>query len=199
MRSEVLARLDQIARGEIVSQSGVTRVTGVTRPKCYTQKAASLHALPLLHPETGKGFTSHSFPVTAGVTAEPLDAFDLTERMAIAVVDSNVPLAYAHAWAAFQIRNPPQVSAAEWCRAVDDAGRFLDEWAGLALDFGWQPDDIFGPGRSCVVLRRQTDTGARAIQCNKNGRASIHANNSEFSWTAGRGLKIGSKSRPTCL
>jgi hypothetical protein len=29
-------------------------------------------------------------------------------------------------------------------RAVDDAGRFLDEWAGLALDFGWRPSNIFG-------------------------------------------------------
>jgi hypothetical protein len=145
MLSEVLARLGQIARGEIASKSGVTGVTGVTRPKCYTQKAASLHALPLLHPETGKGLTSHSFSVTARLTAEPLDAFDLAERAAIAVVDANVPRAYADAWAAFQIRKPPQVSAAEWYRAVDDAGRFLDEWGDLALDFDWQPGDIFGP------------------------------------------------------
>jgi hypothetical protein len=35
-------------------------------------------------------------------------------------------------------------SEADWFRAVDDAGRFRDEWAGLALDFGWQPSDIFG-------------------------------------------------------
>jgi hypothetical protein len=145
MRSEVLIRLERIARGEIVPKSGVTGVTGVTRPNCYTQKPASLHALPLLHPETGKARTSHTSSVTARVTAEPLDAFDPAERAAIAVVDANVPPAYAGAWAAFQIRNPPHVSAAEWYRAVDDAGRFLDEWAGLALDFGWQPNDIFGP------------------------------------------------------
>ena len=29
---------------------------------------------------------------------------------------------------------------------MDDAGRFLDEWASLTLDFGWRPLDIFGPG-----------------------------------------------------
>src|SRR5262245_36097107 len=144
MRSEVLARLGQIARGEIVSESGVTGVTGVTKPKCYTQKTASLHALPPLHLETGKARTSHTFSVTARLTAEPLDAFDLAERAAIAVVDANVPRAYADAWAAFQIRNPPQVPIAEWYRAWDDAGRFLDEWASLAMDFGWQSDDIFG-------------------------------------------------------
>jgi hypothetical protein len=72
-----------------------------------------------------------------------VDAVNLAERAAIAVVDATIPQAYADAWAAFQIR--PQVSAAEWYRAMDDAGHFLDEWAGLASDFGWQPDDIFGP------------------------------------------------------
>jgi hypothetical protein len=96
--------------------------------------------LPSLHPEIGKARTTHTF----SVTAEPLDAFNLAERSAIAVEDASVPRAYADAWAAFQIRNPPQVPTAEWYRAVDDAGRFLDEWASLALDFGWQSDDIFG-------------------------------------------------------
>src|SRR5262245_18617820 len=38
----------------------------------------------------------------------------------------------------------PQGHHDQWFRAVDDAGRFLDEWAGLALDFGWGPSDIFG-------------------------------------------------------
>ena len=57
-----------------------------------------------------------------------------------------MPPAYADAWAAFQTRKPAQVSEAEWLRAVDAAGRFLDEWASLALDFGWRPPDIFGPG-----------------------------------------------------
>jgi hypothetical protein len=54
------------------------------------------------------------------------------------------PEAYADAWAVFQIRKPTNVSGADWYRAVDDAGRFLDEWASLALDFGWQLSDIFG-------------------------------------------------------
>jgi len=67
------------------------------------------------------------------------------ERAAIAIVDARVPPAYAEAWAALQLRKPGPVSADDWFRAVDDAGRFLDEWATLALDFGWQPDDIFGP------------------------------------------------------
>jgi hypothetical protein len=72
------------------------------------------------------------------------DNFAVAERAAIAIVDGGVPPAYADAWAVFQIRKPVHVSAAEWFQAVDDAGRFLDEWAPLALDFGWRPLDIFG-------------------------------------------------------
>lgn len=74
------------------------------------------------------------------------DEFAEAERAAIAVVDGRVPTAYADAWAAFQIRKPGHASAGDWYRAVDDAGRFLDAWARLALDFGWRPPDIFGSG-----------------------------------------------------
>jgi hypothetical protein len=73
------------------------------------------------------------------------DAFDVAERAAIAIELGRVPPAYADAWAAFQTRKPGHVSEAEWFRAVDDAGRFLDEWARLAFDFGWRPLDILGP------------------------------------------------------
>lgn len=72
------------------------------------------------------------------------DDFAVAERAAIAIELGGVPPAYADGWAAFQIRKPGHVSAAEWSRAVDDADRFLDEWANLAFDFGWRPDDIFG-------------------------------------------------------
>ena len=74
------------------------------------------------------------------------DEFAVAERAAIAVEDGQVPPAYADAWAAFQTRRPPHVTEAEWLCAVNDGGRFLDEWARLALDFGWQPEDIFGAG-----------------------------------------------------
>lgn len=72
------------------------------------------------------------------------DEFAVAERAAIAVQDGKIPPAYADAWAVFQVRKPGHVSAAAWFQAVDNAGRFLDEWAGLALDFGWRPSDIFG-------------------------------------------------------
>lgn len=80
---------------------------------------------------------------TAAGTRLPYE-FDLAERAAIAIELGRVPPAYAEAWAAFQTRNAGHVSQAKWFQAVDDAGQFLDEWAGLALDFGWWPTDIFG-------------------------------------------------------
>jgi hypothetical protein len=73
------------------------------------------------------------------------DELAAAERAAIAVVDGRVPMVYADAWAAFQIRKPSHAAAGEWYRAVDDAGRFLDAWGELALSFGWRPIDIFGP------------------------------------------------------
>lgn len=72
------------------------------------------------------------------------DELAVAERAAISVEDGRVPPAYSDAWAAFQTRRPGHGSEAKWFRAVDDAGRFLDEWAVLALDFGWPPDDLFG-------------------------------------------------------
>jgi hypothetical protein len=55
-------------------------------------------------------------------------------------------------------------------------GRFLDDWAGLALDFGWRPPDIFGPGGLArVVLRRRTGAGARPGQCHHRVRPDFRA------------------------
>jgi hypothetical protein len=146
MKAETLAHLEKIGRGEIAPKSGVTGVTSVTLKAVTPQKPAPLHLLHLLHLERDKKKTANSGGVTAGVTSKLSDAFDLAERAAIAIELGRVPPDYADAWAAFQTRQPGHVSEAEWLRAVDDAGSFLDEWAGLALDFGWQSPDIFGVG-----------------------------------------------------
>jgi hypothetical protein len=36
-----------------------------------------------------------------------------------------------------------RVSDAEWRRALDDAGRFLDQWGSLAVEFDWSPGELF--------------------------------------------------------
>lgn len=140
MRADVLERLSAIARGEIASVPGGTHGTrGTTRVL-----TASLHGTLAGTPGTLKGQKSQLFRVFQAFQVEH-NEFAEAERAAIAVVDGQVPTAYADAWAAFQIRKPGDASAGDWYRAVDDAGRFLDAWAALALDFGWRPTDIFGP------------------------------------------------------
>ena len=90
MKAETLARLGQIARGEIVPKSRVTGVTGVTHRVVTLQKPASLHLLHPLHLATGKGKTQH-FDNATGVTDDPSEAFDLAERAAIAIELGRVP------------------------------------------------------------------------------------------------------------
>jgi hypothetical protein len=74
----------------------------------------------------------------------PADGAAEAERAAIAIEMGGVPPAYADAWAAFQTRQQRGPSEADWWRAVDGAGRFLDEWGSFALGFGWRASDIFG-------------------------------------------------------
>jgi hypothetical protein len=142
MRTEVLARLGAIARGEVVARTGGTGGTVNCVPP---QSCPSFHALHLFHLKDDKKENANSGRGTTGGTSQTPD-IAVAERAAIAIELGGVPPAYADTWAALQSRKPERVSEAEWLLAVNDAGRFLDEWAGLALDFGWRPDDIFGPG-----------------------------------------------------
>ena len=139
MRTGELERLSAIARGEIVTvPCGTPGTHGTSRVL-----TPSAHGTLAGTPGTSRGQKNPLFHAFHVFHVEH-DGFAEAERAAIAVEDGRVPLPYADAWAAFQMRKPVHVAEAEWFRAVDDAGRFLDEWAGLALDFGWQPSDIFG-------------------------------------------------------
>ena len=53
------------------------------------------------------------------------------------------PERYRNAWARFQLRRPAGVTEQAWRQAIDDAGRFLDQWGKLADSFGWSPGDLF--------------------------------------------------------
>jgi hypothetical protein len=49
----------------------------------------------------------------------------------------------ATACRACALRKPMAVSNEVWQRAIDDAGRFLDDWAGLAVEFDSTAGDLF--------------------------------------------------------
>jgi hypothetical protein len=42
-----------------------------------------------------------------------------------------------------QVQKPVHVTVEQWRQAIDDAGRFLDQWGSLAVQFGWTPGDLF--------------------------------------------------------
>src|ERR1700724_672006 len=45
--------------------------------------------------------------------------------------------------ARLQVQKPVRVSDAEWRQAIDDAGRFLDQWGKLAMELGWTAGELF--------------------------------------------------------
>jgi hypothetical protein len=69
------------------------------------------------------------------------DLAGLEERKGMA--SDSVPERYLDAWARFQLQCPAGVTEQAWRQAIDDAGRFLDQWGKLADSFGWSPGDLF--------------------------------------------------------
>ena len=73
----------------------------------------------------------------------------LEERKGMAM--GKVPERYLDAWARFQLQCPGGVSEERWHQAIDDAGRFLDQWGKLADCFGWSPGDLFDVPRDGAI------------------------------------------------
>src|SRR5208337_4993733 len=65
-----------------------------------------------------------------------------------------VPEPYRDAFTRLKCQRPICVGEAAWLQAINDAGRFFDQWASLAVEFGWKPDDLFdvpGEGKSGLI------------------------------------------------
>jgi hypothetical protein len=77
----------------------------------------------------------------AGVARPEPDDADLEERKGMAM--GSVPEPYLDAWARLQCQKPMRVSDDDWRQAIDAAGRFLDQWGSLAVEFQWKPADLF--------------------------------------------------------
>ncbi|WP_201836202.1 hypothetical protein [Microvirga zambiensis] len=68
---------------------------------------------------------------------------DTSERQAIAEIEGGVTLVFSLAFAAFQIGCSAGCSVDLWQRAIDDAGRFLDQHGHAAAALGWMAADLF--------------------------------------------------------
>ena len=73
--------------------------------------------------------------------AEPIDLAAIEERAGLAA--DRVPAVYLDAWARLCHQRPGTVMEAEWRQALDDGGRFLDEWGSKAAALGWTPGNLF--------------------------------------------------------
>ena len=145
MTPEIAKRLALVFPGLSSPVTGVSGVSGVTEPARYARKPQQLRQLRPLRLENGKTAKAENEAlqgVTAGVTAT-LDAeADAIEERA-ALVSEACPAAYADTLARLNHQKPMAVSEAQWWRALDDAGRFLDAWGADAAAMPWTAGDLF--------------------------------------------------------
>jgi len=87
------------------------------------------------------------------------DVYDFDERAAVAIYDGGIPEAYADAFAQLQIAQPIGVPHPQWLRAIDDAGRFLDQWGNVAAQLQWSAEDIFKKPAALTVKTPPLDLG----------------------------------------
>jgi hypothetical protein len=69
------------------------------------------------------------------------DPVELDERKGVA--SDSVPERYLDAWARLQCQRPEGIPEPQWRQAINDAGRFLDQWGKLAVEFGWSAGNLF--------------------------------------------------------
>ena len=93
------------------------------------------------------------------IVAAPLaldDADAANEALADAIEEraglaaDRVPAVYLDAWARLNCQKPFNVTEADWWRALDDGGRFLDAWGETAAALGWTSGDLFDVSKGLV-------------------------------------------------
>jgi hypothetical protein len=80
--------------------------------------------------------------VIEGVSGLPESVRDAIEERA-ALCAGCVPAIYLVTWARLNHQKPTLVSDAEWYRAVNDGGLFMDQWGSEAALWGWTAADVF--------------------------------------------------------
>src|SRR5262245_318837 len=122
--SDAVARVLALFRQ--ASKRGVTGVTYVTARQ-VTSKNSMVTPVTPVTPVTYRNVS----PSAGYVTNQADGVFDtdnIEERAAIAIHDGGIPEVYAEPFARLQIAQPLGIHHHRWLRAIDDAGRFLDQW-----------------------------------------------------------------------
>jgi hypothetical protein len=145
MTPEMRNRLALVFPSLSAPVAGVSGVSGVTEPARYARKPKQLRQLRPLRLEndkTAKAENEASKGVTAGVTATLAAEADAIEERA-AIISETCPAPYADTFARLNHQRPITVSDAQWSRALDDAGRFLDDWGAEAAATQWSAGELF--------------------------------------------------------
>jgi hypothetical protein len=142
MRVDLAARLHRAMNGDFTQKSVVTPVTPVTGVTGYRSNPLRLHGLHGLQVKNNMRGNGEKEPVTEAVTtsSEPGEV-EIEERKAMAM--GSVPEPFLDAWARLQLQWPYAMPEAHWQQAIDDAGRFLDQWGSVAFTLDWTPGDLF--------------------------------------------------------
>ena len=136
MKADLVAKLQSAMRGVVPPKTGVAGVVGVAGVSATCSKPLKLQRLRPLRVKNDKVPNGKIRGVVADVAAPPEpDAVELEERKGMAT--DSVPEPYLDAWARLQCRKPMSVADVDWRQAIDDAGRFLDQWGKLAMELGW--------------------------------------------------------------
>jgi hypothetical protein len=144
MKSEGLARLLTIARGErpSVTPQGVSVTPSVT-PET-----------PAVTPVTAvtceiEQQTNENLDAATAANRAPRDDIEAATEERAGLADC-VPAAYLDTWARLNCQRPFGVSEADWRRALEDGGLFLDEFGNEAAKLGWRPGAVFDVGRGLI-------------------------------------------------
>ena len=73
-------------------------------------------------------------------------------------LEGGVPALYAETFARMQASGPAGMTGAQWERAINDAGLFLDAHGAAAAALGWRAEDLFAPAGLVWALAGETVT-----------------------------------------
>ena len=145
MTPEIAKRLALVYPDLSIPATGVAGVAGVADASRYVRKPQEIRQLRPLRHEIDKGGNAGSqavAPGAAGVATTLSAEADAIEERA-AINSETCPAPYADTFARLNHQKPITVSDAQWSRALDDAGRFLDEWGAEAAAMQWSAGELF--------------------------------------------------------